>query len=99
MSNIHKSLLVGRNQCKDLIYFVEDDYLHTQNTFSEIILTYERISSQINNELILYSFVMIFFHKKESFQKKLLVCGDNHLQQNKLNLGNNFLLLRKIYEY
>ena len=32
MSNIHKSLLVGRSQCKDLIYFVEDDYLHKKNT-------------------------------------------------------------------
>ena len=53
MSNIHKSLLIAKKQCKDLIYFVEDDYLHTQNTFSEIILTYERISSQINKELIL----------------------------------------------
>mgnify|MGYP001040464274 FL=1 len=53
MSNIHKSLLIAKKQCKDLIYFVEDDYLHAQTTFSEIILTYERISSQINKELIL----------------------------------------------
>jgi len=53
MSNIHKSLLIAKKQCKDLIYFVEDDYLHNETTFSEIILTYERIASQINKELIL----------------------------------------------
>ena len=53
MSNIHKSLLVAKNQCEDLIYFVEDDYLHKLDSFSEMILTYERISSQINKELIL----------------------------------------------
>ena len=53
MSNIHKSLLVGRNQCNDLIYFVEDDYLHQQDAINEMIFTYERISSQINRELIL----------------------------------------------
>ena len=53
MSNIHKSLLVGKNQCNDLIYFVEDDYLHQQDSISEMIFTYERISSQINQELIL----------------------------------------------
>ena len=53
MSNIHKSLLVGRNQCNDLIYFVEDDYLHKQDAIHEMILTYERISSQIKRELIL----------------------------------------------
>ena len=28
MSNIYKSLLIAKNQCKDLVYFVEDDYLH-----------------------------------------------------------------------
>tara|TARA_B100000029_G_scaffold513236_1_gene612144 strand:- start:277 stop:1311 length:1035 start_codon:yes stop_codon:yes gene_type:complete len=53
MSNIHKSLLVGKNQCKDLIYFVEDDYLHEQDAINEMILAYERIASQIKQELIL----------------------------------------------
>ena len=53
MSNIHKSLLLGKNQCNDLIYFVEDDYLHQLDSINEMIFTYERISSQINKELIL----------------------------------------------
>ena len=53
MSNIHKSLQIAKNQCRDLIYFVEDDYLHQQETIREMIFTYERISSQINRELIL----------------------------------------------
>tara|TARA_Y100000590_G_C15601276_1_gene970153 strand:- start:29 stop:1063 length:1035 start_codon:yes stop_codon:yes gene_type:complete len=53
MSNIHKSLLVAKNQCVDLIYFVEDDYLHTQDAISEMVFAYERIASQLNRELIL----------------------------------------------
>ena len=53
MSNIHQSLLVARNQCKDLVYFVEDDYLHQKETIEEMIFAYERISSQIEKELIL----------------------------------------------
>ena len=53
MCNIHKSLLVAKKQCNDLIYFVEDDYLHEKETISEMIFSYERISSQINKELIL----------------------------------------------
>ena len=53
MANIHKSLLIAKNQCKDLIYFVEDDYLHKKETITEMIFTYERISSQIDRELIL----------------------------------------------
>ena len=53
MSNIYKSFLIGKKQCNDLIYFVEDDYLHIKDSISEMIFTYERISSQLNQELIL----------------------------------------------
>ena len=53
MSNIHKSLLIAKKQCRDLIYFVEDDYLHQQEAVQEMIFAYERISSQTNKELIL----------------------------------------------
>ena len=53
MSNIHKSLLLAKEKCKDLIYFVEDDYLHEPNSFIEMIFTYERIASQTKEELIL----------------------------------------------
>ncbi len=53
MSNIYKSLLISKDQCEDLIYFVEDDYIHNNNTIEEMILAYERISSQTKKELIL----------------------------------------------
>ena len=53
MSNIHKSLLLAKKLSSDLVYFVEDDYLHQKNAFEEMIFAYERISSQTNNELIL----------------------------------------------
>jgi hypothetical protein len=53
MSNIHKSLLVAKDQCNDLIYFVEDDYLHQKEAINEMVFSYERISSQLNRELIL----------------------------------------------
>ena len=53
MSNIHKSFLIAKSECKDLIYFVEDDYIHSKESISEMIFSYERISSQIKRELIL----------------------------------------------
>ena len=53
MSNIHKSLLLAKEKCEDLIYFVEDDYLHHLDCISEMIATYERIASQIGKELFL----------------------------------------------
>ncbi len=53
MSNIHKSLLVAKDKCNDLVYFVEDDYLHQLDSIYEMIFTYERISSQMNRELFI----------------------------------------------
>jgi len=53
MSNIHQSILLSKEKCQDLTYFVEDDYLHHLDTISEILFTYEKISSIINNELVI----------------------------------------------
>ena len=53
MANIYKSLEIAKSDKNDLIYFVEDDYIHTVEAISEMIFTYERISSQLNSELIL----------------------------------------------
>ena len=53
MSNIHKSLIIAKNESKDLIYFVEDDYIHQSDAIQEMIFTYERLSSQFDKELFL----------------------------------------------
>jgi hypothetical protein len=53
MSNIHKSLIIAKEQCNDLIYFVEDDYIHEKKAITEMLYTYERVASLTNNELIL----------------------------------------------
>tara|TARA_Y100000590_G_scaffold428253_1_gene539351 strand:+ start:2221 stop:3252 length:1032 start_codon:yes stop_codon:yes gene_type:complete len=52
MSNIHQSLLLAK-ECEDLVYFVEDDYIHTKGAIKEMILTYEKLSSLLNREIIL----------------------------------------------
>ena len=52
MANIHQSLLEAK-KCEDLIYFVEDDYIHKKESLKEMVFTYERLASQINNEIII----------------------------------------------
>ena len=52
MSNIHQSLLFAK-ESDDLIYFVEDDYIHSIHAIKEMILTYEKLSTLLKNELIL----------------------------------------------
>ena len=36
MANFYNSLLIAKNEDADLIYFVEDDYIHTKNSITEI---------------------------------------------------------------
>ncbi len=51
MSSIYKSLLLSK-MSDDLIYFVEDDYIHEIDSIAEMLFTYERIASLTNHELI-----------------------------------------------
>tara|TARA_B100001121_G_C18665385_1_gene611048 strand:+ start:116 stop:1129 length:1014 start_codon:yes stop_codon:yes gene_type:complete len=53
MANFYKSLLIAKNEEADLIYFVEDDYLHSQDTIVEMILSYEKFYSIFADEVIL----------------------------------------------
>jgi hypothetical protein len=52
MSNIYKSLLLSK-MSEDLVYFVEDDYIHEVDSITEMLFTYERIASLTNKELII----------------------------------------------
>ena len=52
MSNIHQSLILAK-ESDDLIYFVEDDYIHSIHAIKEKIFTYEILSSMLKTELIL----------------------------------------------
>tara|TARA_Y100000590_G_scaffold418464_1_gene519271 strand:- start:1315 stop:2307 length:993 start_codon:yes stop_codon:yes gene_type:complete len=53
LSSLLKCFEIAKSEGKDLIYFVEDDYIHFKSSLEEMIETYERISSQLNNELFI----------------------------------------------
>ena len=53
MCSIHNAFMLAKEQCNDLVYFVEDDYVHDEIAISEMIFAYERISSQMNKELVI----------------------------------------------
>ena len=75
MSNINQSLNIGKN-CDDLVYFVEDDYLHKRDAIEEMILSYERISSQIGKELIMCPADYPYLYKK--LDNSSILTGENY---------------------
>ena len=42
-----------KSEGKDLIFFVEDDYLHFEESLEEMVSTYERIASQLNKDIFM----------------------------------------------
>ena len=74
MSNINQSLNIAK-KCDDLVYLVEDDYLHKKEAIEEMILSYERISSQIGKDLIMCPADYPYLYNK--------------LENSKIILGNN----------
>ena len=53
MRNILKSIQIAENEESDLFYFLEDDYIHVEEAITEMLFTYEKISSQLNDEIFL----------------------------------------------
>ena len=44
---------IGKEIGEDLIFFVEDDYLHFKTMLAEMIATYERVSSQVGKDIFM----------------------------------------------
>ncbi len=53
LASLLKSFEIGKNTGKDLIYFVEDDYLHFEPMLEEMVASYERIASQLNKDIFM----------------------------------------------
>ena len=53
LASLLQSFELGRNQGEDLIFFVEDDYLHFEPMMEEMIASYERIASQFDKEIFM----------------------------------------------
>ena len=45
MRNLYKSIEISENDDSDLFYFLEDDYIHTKEAITEMLFTYEKIST------------------------------------------------------
>ena len=76
MSNIHQSYEMSRDS-DDLIYFVEDDYIHKMNTMEEMVYSYEKFSTILGNELFLCptDYPYLYFDSKDT---KIILGNQSH---------------------
>jgi len=53
LASLLQSFELGKEHGDDLIFFVEDDYLHFEPMMEEMIASYERIASQVNKDIFM----------------------------------------------
>ena len=53
LASLLQSFELGKDHGEDLVFFVEDDYLHFEPMMEEMIASYERIASQINKDIFM----------------------------------------------
>ncbi len=72
MANFYNSLLIAKNEEADLIYFVEDDYLHSINSIIEMIFSYEKFYSLFSQDVILLPADYPYLYTKDENTKVYL---------------------------
>ena len=53
LASLMQSFEIGKEKGDDLIFFVEDDYLHFEPMLEEMVASYERIASQIKSDIFM----------------------------------------------
>ena len=53
LASLLQSFELAKEYSEDLVFFVEDDYLHFEPMMEEMIASYERIASQLNRDIFM----------------------------------------------
>ena len=53
LASLLQSFELGKENGQDLVFFVEDDYLHFEPMMEEMIASFERIASQLNKDIFM----------------------------------------------
>ena len=69
MANFYNSLLIAKKESADIFYFVEDDYLHSENAITEMIFSYEKFNTIFSKDLVLLPSDYPYLYTKDEATK------------------------------
>ena len=75
LASLLQSFEIGKNQSDDLIFFIEDDYIHSETMLDEMISSYERIASQVKKDIIMCPADYPYLYMND--QKTNILIGSN----------------------
>jgi len=95
MASIRQSFYHGKN-CTDLIYFVEDDYIHKKEALAEMLFAYEKFSSIFEKEIFILSADYPYLYKRLN-NSNILIGENTHWRSVKESLLT-FMTSKKMIE-
>ena len=69
MANFFTSLMIAKEESADIIYFVEDDYLHSEDAITEMIFAYEKFNTIFSKDLVLLPSDYPYLYTKDEVTK------------------------------
>ena len=69
MANFYTSLKIAKKEIADIIYFVEDDYLHSEDAITEMIFAYEKLSTIFSKDIVLLPSDYPYLYSKDEATK------------------------------
>lgn len=76
MASILTSFNIAKEKSNDLVYFVEDDYIHKKEAIIEMVSTYEKIATELDRELFLCPVDYPYLYKK--LDNSNILIGNNY---------------------
>ena len=95
MASIKKSFEYAKN-CEDLIYFVEDDYIHKNEALTEMLFAYEKFSSILKSEIFILSTDYPYLYK--NLNETSILIGENTHWRNVKESLLTFMTSKKMIE-
>ena len=69
MANFYTSLMIAKEENADIFYFVEDDYLHSEDAITEMIFAYEKFNAIFSKDLVLLPSDYPYLYAKDEATK------------------------------
>ena len=69
MANFYSSLMIAKEESDDILYFVEDDYLHSEDAITEMIFAYEKFNTIFSRDLVLIPSDYPYLYSKDEATK------------------------------
>lgn len=99
-ASLHSVYNYAKSNCPNLIYFVEDDYLHERSAINEMLGFYYKALYNLNKEVALFPMDCNDRYKESSLYPSFIVNGEKRYWRTiKHTTGTNFISINLLVKF